>query len=89
MFGTREFSLRMFHQIFKNLRELNRGSINFFENVKTKVKGFFQNQKLDNFVLYLIQCKCEVSGLLLRIYVCNLYVILQKMFHLLTRNLNL
>jgi len=89
MFGTREFSLKMFHQIFKNSKEPNQGFINFFENVKTKVKGFFQNKKLDNLVLYLIQCKCEVGGLLLRIYVCNLYVILQKVFHLLTRNLNL
>jgi hypothetical protein len=69
MFGTRGFSLRMFHQNFKNWREFNQGFINFFENAKTKIKGFFQNQKLDNLVLYFIQCKCEVGGLLLRICV--------------------
>ncbi len=79
----------MFHQNLKIWRELNQGSINFFENVKTKVKGFFQNQKLDNLVLHFIQCKCEVGGLLLRICVCKLYAILQTMFHLLTKNLNL
>jgi hypothetical protein len=66
----------MFHQKFKNWRELNQGSINFFENTKTKVKGFFQNQKLNNLVLYLIQWKCEIGGLLLIICVCKLYAIL-------------
>lgn len=66
----------MFHQNFKNWRELNQVSINFFQNAKTKVKGLFQNQKLDNLVLYLIQCKCEIGGLLLIICVCKLYAIL-------------